>query len=519
MEKDFLKGSRRRTMRIFFSLYPVFRRFLKDRKEARRDEGGTWSHRRERNGIIAVERFIELGPTFIKLGQIISARPDILPKEYVRSFEKLQDSVPPSDFSLVRPIIESELGKIEDIFESFNREAISGASLGQVYVAKYKGKEVAVKINRPNVETIVKRDLVILQRILRFAHGRIDNFLYISISSIMKEFGVRVFEEMDYRREMSNARKIAKNIQGREKIIIPAVYEEITSSRVLVMDYIPGIKITNRKELLEKGIDVKKLAMDLDTAFIRMLLRDDIFHADPHPGNISVLDDGTMVLYDFGMTGDLNDKTRYHLLSLYDAMSRSDLDQMMDALIGVKALSPAANRGIIRRTMEMTMDGLAGKRAEDSEIRQLLEIANDVIFEFPFRLPTSLVLYMRMSSLLEGICLTLDPDFRFVKVLQKLFRDEGHFKELYARQISAFAEEAVRSVEAGVAILPLLRRSLESQDEKAPPQKNGKMEISLSGGFLFIAGVFEIQYQWTPGIIMIMAGIALMGYSMIRRKK
>ena len=126
---------------------------------------------------------------------------------------------------------------------------------------------------------------------------------------------------------------------------------------------------------------------------------------------------------------------------------------------------------------------------------------------------------MRMSSLLEGICLTLDPDFRFVKVLQKLFRDEGLFKELYARQISAFAEEAVRSVEAGVAILPLLRRSLESQDEKAPPQKNGKMEISLSGGFLFIAGVFEIQYQWTPGIIMILAGIALMGYSMIRRKK
>ncbi|EQD77196.1 ABC-1 domain protein, partial [mine drainage metagenome] len=109
--------------------------------------------------------------------------------------------------------------------------------------------------------------------------------MYISISSIMKEFGVRVFEEMDYRREMSNARKIAKNIQGREKIIIPTVYEEITSSRVLVMDYIPGIKITNRKELLEKGIDVKKLAMDLDTAFIRMLLRDDIFHADPHPGN------------------------------------------------------------------------------------------------------------------------------------------------------------------------------------------------------------------------------------------
>ena len=185
MERDILKGSTGRTMRIFISLYPVFKRFLKDRKEAKRNSDEAWNYRRERNGMVAVEKFIELGPTFIKLGQIISARPDILPKEYVRSFEKLQDSVPPADFKLVRPIIEKEIGKIEEVFESFNPEAISGASLGQVYVARYNGKDVAVKVNRPDAEYIVKRDLVILGRILRFARGRLENFLFISISSIL----------------------------------------------------------------------------------------------------------------------------------------------------------------------------------------------------------------------------------------------------------------------------------------------------------------------------------------------
>ncbi len=517
MERDILKGSTGRTMRIFISLYPVFRRFQKDRKEAKRNSDEAWNYRRERNGMVAVERFIELGPTFIKLGQILSARPDLLPKEYVRSFEKLQDSVPPADFRLVRPIIEKEIGKIDEVFESFNPDAISGASLGQVYVARYNGKDVAVKVNRPDAEYIVKRDLVILGRILRFARGRIENFLYISISSIMKEFSVRVFEELDYRKEMSNANRIRKNIEGRERIIIPEVYEEISTSKVLVMDYVPGIKITDRKTLLEKNIDVKKLAMDLDTAFIRMLLRDDIFHADPHPGNISVLDDGTMVLYDFGMTGDLNDKTRYHLLSLYDAMTRGDVDQMADALIGVRALSPAANRGVIKRSMEIAMEGLAGKRAEDSEIRQLLEIADGVVFEFPFRLPTSLVLYMRMSSLLEGICLTLDPEFKFVKVLRKLFMDEGLFKELYAKQIGTFLEEAVRSVEAGVAILPLLKRELESREEARPPERKARLEMALAGGFVFIAGIYELRYQFLPGTFMIFAGIVLMAASM--RKK
>lgn len=516
-QEDVTKGLLRREIKIFFSLYPAFKKFLKDRKSAKSAEGKDWDYRRERNGRKAVEKFIELGPAFIKLGQILSARPDILPKEYVRSFELLQDSVPAAPFEEVEPIIRSNLGDYREVFEKFDTVAISGASLGQVYRATYKGKEVAVKVNRPNAEFMIKRDIIILDRILKFAKGRLENFLYISLVNILRDYRRRIIDEMNYRKEASNAQRIAKNIEGRERIIIPTVYEELTSSQVMVMDYIVGTKITDVKTLREKGIDLTKLAYDLDISFIRMLLRDDLFHADPHPGNLSVTDDGQIILYDFGMVGSLDSNTRFYLMSLYDGLTRGDIDQIVDSLIGVKALSPAANRGIIKRSVELGMGGLSGKRAEESEIRELLDVANDVVFEFPFRLPTSLVLYMRMSSLLEGICLLLDKDFKFVKVLIKLFRDEGLLKELYERQISMFLEESVRSIEAGVSILPLLRRKLESESEEVKPSKSGNVPLALFGGFILISGIYEYSKVPLYGEVLFIVGIVLSIFSL--RKK
>ena len=516
-DRDILKGLFRREIRIFFLLYPTFRRFQKDRKSAKSESGKDWDYRRERNGKKAVQLFIELGPAFIKLGQILSARPDLLPKEYISSFEKLQDSVPPSPFEDVRPTLEKNLGKLDEVFDKFDEEAISGASLGQVYRATYRGRDVAVKVNRPDAEFIIKRDIVILDRILKLAKGRIENFLYMSINNVLRDFRKRIIDEMNYEKEASNSKRIAKNIAGRERIIVPRVYDEISSKQVLVMDYISGTKITDIKKLKEKNIDTVKLAYDLDISFIRMLLRDDIFHADPHPGNLSVTDSGEIILYDFGMVGDLDDNTRYYLLSLYDGLTRGDIDQIVDSLIGVKALSPAANRGIIKRSVELGMAGMSGKRAEDSEIRELLEVANDVVFEFPFRLPTSLVLYMRMSSLLEGICLSLDPDFKFVKVLRKLFMEEGLLKELYEKQISMFLEDSVRSIEAGVAILPLLRRKLESEEERLQFRQRGNLSFTLFGGFLMLIGIYEYRQLKMIGTSILIIGFLVSVYGILKR--
>ena len=234
------RGIRRSELHVLLKLYPVFRRYLKDRDKAKRDKETGYDPIRERNGILAVKAFIDLGPTFIKLGQILSARSDLLPKEYMKAFESLQDKVPAAPFSDAQKIIERSLGKpVDEIFEEFDREAISGASLGQVYRARYRGNDVAVKVNRPNVKEIVRRDLIVINRLLRLAKNRMESFLYTSIKNVIDDFSLRVYEEMDYVKERENLKRIWGNLSARnERVLVPNVFDEISTSEVLVMQYV-----------------------------------------------------------------------------------------------------------------------------------------------------------------------------------------------------------------------------------------------------------------------------------------
>jgi predicted unusual protein kinase regulating ubiquinone biosynthesis (AarF/ABC1/UbiB family) len=478
-------------LRVLLKLYPVFRRYTKDRTRVKKNEEHAWDPKIEANGQKAVNTFIDLGPTYIKLGQVISARPDLLPNEYIKAFEQLQDSVPPAPFQEVRPVIEKNLGKISEVFDSFNEDAISGASLGQVYLARYRGEDVVVKVNRPNIQERVKKDIAVISKLLNLARRRLDTYLYVSLDNVIADFRGRIFDEADYLKESSNIMRIGDNIRKRqEKVIVPEVYEELTSSQVLVMKYHPGIKITDIQTLKSRGIDLKNLAWRFDLLFMRMLLRDKIFHADPHPGNISVTDDGSIILYDYGMVGSLDEKTRFQLLKLYDGLSNSDPDVIMDSLISMNALSPVANRAIMRRTMEIAIANLQGKPVEEHEVQEIFAIANDVIFEFPFRLPRELVLYMRMSSLLEGTCKLLDPDFRFIAILRQILYQEGMLNDLYRFQISEFLRKSVSSIEKGLEVLPLLKRRLEEQSGNFNSRSSIKIPSSIFLGFLILASAY-----------------------------
>lgn len=515
--ENVLRGIRREEIRVFFRLFPVFRRYLKDRDRAKREEDGQWSYARERNGAKALNAFISLGPTFIKLGQVLSARPDLLPREYLSSFQKLQDEVPPAPFSQVKPLIENNVGKITDIFDEFNEDAVSGASLGQVYLATYKGKKVAVKVNRPNVEYTLRKDLVVIKRLLKLGKGRIENFLYISVSNVINDFSSRIYDEIDYRKEAGNSRKIAKNLKGKDSVIIPGVVEDLSSKEVLVLEYERGIKITNIEELKKTDIDLKRLAFRVDLLFMRMLLRDDMFHADPHPGNISVTDDGKIILYDFGMVGTLDKKTRFSLLSLYDGLVNTDPDAIMDSLISMGALSPGANRAVMRRSMEMAIASFQGRNPEEAEIAELFEIANNVIFEFPFRLPRPLVLYMRMSSLLEGVCKQLDPEFKFIKVLRELLYSEGMLDELYKQQLSEFIRKSIVSIEKGLDVLPLLKKKLEDDVNRQPEKKSLKIPASIFLGSVLIASVMSINVMPLISKIIILADLVGFAYVLLKK--
>lgn len=515
--EELFRGIRRAEFRVFRKLFPVFRKYLKDRERARKDEDNVWSYERQRNGERALDAFVALGPTFIKLGQVLSARPDLLPREYLASFQKLQDEVPPAPFDQVRDVLEKNVGKIGEVFENFNEEAISGASLGQVYRARYKGREVAVKVNRPNIENILRRDLLVINRLLRLVKGRIENFLYISVFNVINDFNSRIYDEIDYRKEAENSRKIARNMKGKESVIVPGIVEELSGKEVLVLEYRKGIKITNTEELVKAGVDLKRLAFRVDLLFMRMLLRDDIFHADPHPGNISVTPEGEIILYDFGMIGNLDRKTRFSLLSLYDGLVNTDPDAIMDALISMGALSPAANRAIIRRSMEMAISSFQGRNPEESEITELFEIANNVIFEFPFRLPRSLVLYMRMSSLLEGVCQQLDPDFKFVRVLRELLYSEGLLDELYKQQLSEFARKAIVSLEKGLDVLPLLKKKLEDDLVAMPPKRDRKVPAAIFLSSVFLGSVFMLGPRPIISVIVMLADLAGFAYLLLKK--
>ncbi len=521
MEKKFRpdRGIRRAELRTLLKLYPVFRRYLKDRERAKKDAEGTWDQAREINGTRAVQAFIELGPTFIKLGQVLSARSDLLPKEYLRAFETLQDRVPPAPFAEVRGMLERNTGSLNETFESFNTDAISGASLGQVYLARYRGKEVAVKVNRPNVENILKKDLIVINRLLKLGKNRIEKFLYTSIYNVVQDFGSRIYDEIDYVKEKENIKRIGENLRKRnERVTVPPVIDEISSKEVLVMEYIAGTKITDLAGLKEMGIDLQRLAFRVDILFIRMLLKDDIFHADPHPGNISVAQDGNIILYDFGMVGNLDNETRFSLLKLYAGLVEMDPDMVIDALLAMRALSPAANRGIIRRTMELAIAGLTGKKIEDREVREVFDVANNVIFEFPFRLPQSLVLYMRMSSLLEGVCKQLDPNFRFIAVLREILYNEGLLDEFYRNQLIDFGKKAIISIEKGLDVLPLLKRRLDEMDTISPARRNSRTELSIFLGFGLLTLAYFHQYYPRLSIILILADLVAFGLVMRKRK-
>ena len=343
-----------RTIYVFFKLLPTILALRKDRVLWISNDGKNVDQKRfKKNARRILNTCIALGPVYIKFGQWLSSRADILPQPYLEELSKLQDNVPPVPFDKVRPVIEQNIGKIEEKFDSLDRNALSGASLGQVYKATKNGQQVIVKVKRPGIEKMVEEDLKVLMKIIPFAMKFVDPNLRFSIIPIMKQFVESIHEEMDYSKESENLKKIKKNMMPYENVVIPEIHDDYSTKNILTMEYIPGIKVTNIEALDKKGIDRQKLVIDVHKVFFTMLLRHSIFHADPHPGNISVKDDGTLILYDFGMIGRLNNETRLRLVRLYLALVEKDPSRTVNAMDELGMLAPDFNRDVIEKGLSL----------------------------------------------------------------------------------------------------------------------------------------------------------------------
>ena len=321
-----------RTIKIFVKLLPSILALRKDRRKWVKKEGRDIDVEKYRkNARKVLNTFISLGPVYIKLGQWLSSRADILPQPYLEELAKLQDNVPAAPFDQVKPIIENDIGPINEKFDSLDPNPLSGASLGQVYRGRISNQEIVVKVKRPGIEKVVEEDLKVLKKILPMALRFVDPNLRFSARAMLSQFIETIHEEMDYTIESANLKKI-KHDMKKSNIFIPSVYDDYSSKNVLTMEYIPGIKITNIEALDEKGIDRQKLVVDVHKVFFTMLLRHSLFHADPHPGNISVTDDGKLILYDYGMVGRLDNETRLRLIRLYLALVEKDPPRTVNAM-------------------------------------------------------------------------------------------------------------------------------------------------------------------------------------------
>ena len=491
-KSTFRRPSKIHVARVVIKLLPVVINFRRDRRKWVKHEGKNIDESKFRKHARKVlKTFIELGPSYIKLGQWLSSRADLLPLPYLEELSKLQDEVPPAEFSKVEPIIASEIGKIEEIFESFNTSALSGASLGQVYLAKYKGRDVIMKVSRPNIEEVIENDIYIINKILPFATRFVDPNLAFSAEGMFSQFRETVYEEMDYRIEANNLINIKRNLAGDNTVIIPDVFPEITSKHVLTMEYVPGVKITDIAALDAMNIDRPLLITRVHRLFFKMLLRHNIFHADPHPGNISVADNGSIILYDFGMVGRLDDKTRLRLIRLYLGMIDKDATRTVNVLMELGTLEPTVNRHVVEKAIELSIQSLYGKEVDKMEVKALTDLANKTMSRFPFRLPKNLALYMRMASIIEGIYQHHKVKFQFVKVLAKILEGEGLLKDAYIEEARTSVYRLGKNIESALNIAPMMQSFLETQLYNNPSNKIQKDSYNtLIAGVILASGLF-----------------------------
>lgn len=408
-----------------FFLRVLFYRWLDEKPWSYRqgDTEQSRTLRRIERAVWTRETMLELGPTFIKVGQLFSTRADLFPKEYVDELSKLQDEVPAFPYQMAVQTIESEFGRpLPELFQFFDPTPIAAASLGQVHRAQlHSGEEIVVKVQRPGLEKLFKIDLHILRGIAQYLqnHPRFGKGGREWVP-IYDECARILFLEIDYLNEGSNADTFRRNFRDSTEICVPKVYWRHSSPKVLTLEYLPGIKISNYEALEAAGLDRQALARIGARSYLQQLLNDGFFHADPHPGNIAARPDGMLIFYDFGMMGHIQPGTKEKLMDTFLGVAQQDADKIIDSLTDLGAIKPGADRVPIRRSIEFMLKNFADKPFE-SQSFSFAEITDDIYemaYDQPFRFPATFTFVLRAVSTLEGLGKGLDPSFNFMDVAQ-----------------------------------------------------------------------------------------------------
>jgi ubiquinone biosynthesis protein len=366
----------------------------------------------------------ELGPTFVKLGQLASTRPDLIPEQIIRELEKLQDQVPPFSFTDVRRIIEEELGEeLDHIFHSFEEVPLAAASIGQVHRAVlHSGEKVAVKIQRPHIASIMETDLEILQDLTVLAERRLAWAAQYQMRDILDELSKSLRLELDYTVEARNAEKFSKQFQSDPTIYVPKVFWDYSTKKVLTMEYVEGVKLGELERLKQRGYNLKILAERLAKGMFQQIFMKGFFHGDPHPGNVLALPGNVIAFIDFGMVGRITSEMKYHLSSFMIALMRQSTDGIMKTIGDMGLVPDGVDVSQLREDIEKLREKYYHIPLSQVSLGEAVQDLLHVAFRHSIRIPSDLTLLGKALLTMEGVVEKLDPDFSITDIAEPFGR-------------------------------------------------------------------------------------------------
>ncbi len=459
-----------------------------------------------------------LGPTFIKLGQMLSVRPDLLPKSYTHELEKLQDSVEPFAWSTVKSTVEKEIGHpLHAVFSTFSEEPVASASISQVHRAILKsGEVVAVKVQRPGIVRVMLADIDIMKYFAKLLHRYFPKVRGYQPMRIVEEFESWTRKELDFRLEAKNAILFRHNFEGDPTVKIPKVYLEHSTEKVLITEYIDGIELHKLKLLKRKGVDFGKVMENGFNAVLKQVFEFGLFHADPHPGNILVLKDNSVAFVDFGIVGHFDDKLKSQALdALYGVVSQ-DADLLLDTLVDM-GMEAGSDKDALRDEIKQIIDPLKYMKLREEKLSSAIEDIISVGIRYKVRIPASFVLFGKTLVTLEGVALEYDPDFPIIdkakpyiqSLILKRYSPKEQLKGMihearrYKKFFQQFPDKATRALET-------LERGkidihLEDTDISRLSQEIDKSSNRISYGLviagLLIASSYMVQVDKGPQVI------------------
>ncbi len=377
-----------------------------ERKHPDRKEGASLAHS-------LTDAFEELGPTFIKLGQLLSTRPDMIPREYVKEFRRLQDQAPAFDFEDVRLLFQTEFGtRIEDLFQEFEKEPVAAASLSQVHRAKLKdGTEVAVKVQRPRIRHQIQTDLHIIFKLVNLVKDHISQASVYEPTEIVRIFSDAIMGELNFMNEARNLKDFRRNFSEVDYVKIPKVHPDLTCTRILTMEFIHGKKLSQLEKSTQREKEI--IAYRGAQAVLKQIFENELFHADPHPGNIFILPGNVICFLDLGRVGRINPQTKQQIIDLLDGFHRRDVDDIILSLIDMDALDPDAVNSKLKSNIETLVSRYhrAGKMDTRSMIGEFLNISvkNNI------RIPPRMAMLLHTLMTIEGVTMQVNPSFNMTR--------------------------------------------------------------------------------------------------------